>query len=247
MPDSKEPDEPKLESGDGDLPAATVVKDGKVPGDVPRTPPPGGGAKRAYKRKLSNYLLDKKLQLRYVLVVTVLSTLISGSLGYLIYQQEHRASEDLAASLAKMSADDPDQYADLQKEAVSDMRSRDEALVLKMLGVGIGLTVILSLYLVLMTHKVAGPLYKTSNHFDQMANGRLPPVWGLRKGDMLQDFFASFKEMYDATRERLGGDVASMEKLLAATKAAGVAGTGELGEELARLEAHVAARKQTLS
>jgi hypothetical protein len=246
LPSEPNDDKRTADPDAGDLPAATVVKDGKVPGDVPRTPP-AGGAKRGYKRKLSNYLLDRTLQLRYVLMVTVLSALIAGSLGYLIYQQEHRASEDLAASLAKLSAEDPDQYADLQTEAVSDMRSRDEALVLKMLGVGVGLTVILSLYLILMTHKVAGPLYKTSHHFDQMAAGRFPPVWGLRKGDMLQDFFASFKEMYDAVRGRWTADLAAQEQLLAACRAAGIDRTGALGKELDALEAHVAARKQALS
>jgi hypothetical protein len=231
---------------DGDLPAATVVKDGKVPGDVPRTPPPAG-PKRQYKRRWSNYLLDRKLQLRYVLLVTILSALIAGSLGYLIYQQEHRASEDLAASLAKMSAEDPEQYADLQKEAVSDMHARDQSLVLKMLGVGVGLTVILSLYLILMTHKVAGPLYKTSNYFDKMAVGTIGPVWGLRKGDMLQDFFASFKEMHDAVRARLTTDVATMEQLITACKAAGIDRSGAFGAELDALEAHVAERKRAIA
>ncbi len=116
-----------------------------------------------------------------------------------------------------------------------------------MVGAGLGLVVILSLYLVLMTHKVAGPLYKTSGYFDKMADGKIGPVWGLRKGDMLQDFFHSFQEMHDAVRARLQADVASMEKLLAAAKAAGIARSGELGEELDTLEAHVAARKQALS
>ncbi|HTJ46356.1 MAG TPA: hypothetical protein VL463_29830 [Kofleriaceae bacterium] len=236
MPENNDKDE---------LPSATVVKDGKVPGDVPRTPPPP--AKRAYKRRWSNYLLDKKLQLRYVLLVTILSALISGSLGYLVYQQEHRASDDIAASLAEQVKSDPATYGDLQKEAVADMKARDEALVLKMIGTGLGLAVILVLYLVVMTHKVAGPLYKVSNHFDQMAAGKLPKIWGLRKGDMLQDFFASFKEMYDANRARMTDDVAAMEKLVAACKAAGVAKSGDLSEELEALEAHVAARKQALS
>jgi hypothetical protein len=230
---------------DDELPNATVVKDGKVPGDVPR-PPPAGAAKRQYKRRWANYLLDKKLQLRYVLLVTFLSALISGSLGYLIYRQEHRASDDLAEAMAERAKADPD-FGKLQDEAVSDMRARDEALVFKMIGAGLGLAVILSLYLVLMTHKVAGPLYKTSGYFDKMADGKMGPVWGLRKGDMLQDFFDSFKEMHDAVRARLAADADAMEKLLAAAKAAGIAKSGELGEELEALEAHVAARKQALS
>jgi hypothetical protein len=230
---------------DDELPNATVVKDGKVPGDVPRTPP-AGGSKRQYKRRWANYLLDKKLQLRYVLLVTFLSALIAGSLGYLIYRQEHRASDDLAAAIADRARDAPE-FSNLQQEAVSDMRARDEALVFKMIGAGLGLAVILSLYLVLMTHKVAGPLYKTSGYFDKMAVGKMGPVWGLRKGDMLQDFFERFKEMHDTVRARLTTDAEAMDKLLAACKAAGIARTGELGEELDALEAHVAARKQALS
>ena len=237
--------EPTDKPENGDLPSATVVKDGKVPGDVPRTPPPGGG-KRQYKRRWSNYLLDKKLQLRYVLLVTLLSALIAGTLGYLIYKQEHRASEAVAGMLADAAKTDPN-YQDLEQSAPSDMSARDDALVLTMIGTGIGLAVILSLYLVLMTHKVAGPLYKTSSYFDQMAAGKLGPVWGLRKGDMLQDFFGSFKEMHDAVRSRLTADHAAIEKLVAACNAAGVARTGELGEELDALEAHAKARKQALS
>ena len=49
-------------------------------------------SKRPYRRKLSNYLLDKSLQLRYVVTVVLLSALIAGALGYLIWRQEADAS-----------------------------------------------------------------------------------------------------------------------------------------------------------
>jgi hypothetical protein len=228
---------------DPEVPAATVVKDGKVPGDVPRGTSSAPPAK--HKRHLSNYLLDKSLQLRYVLVVTILSAIIAGSLGYLIYQQENRASDVLASGLAKMSATDTD-FADLQQEATSEMGSRDQELVWKMAGVGVGLTLVLSMYLLLMTHKVAGPLYKVSRYFDEMAAGKLGPVWGLRKGDMLQDFFGSFREMHDATRGRLTDDVAALTRLSAACQAA-AAQDPALAQALADLNAHLATRTKALS
>ena len=229
---------------DPDVPAATVVTDGKVPGDVPRAPS-ADKPRGTYKRHFSNYLLDKSLQLRYVLVVTLLSAVIAGALGYLIYQQEHRASAVLASGLEKMSETDKD-FAELEQEATSEMGSRDQELVLKMVGVGVGLTVVLSLYLLLMTHKVAGPLYKVSRYFDEMAGGKIGPVWGLRKGDMLQDFFGAFREMHDATRTRLGDDATAMARLAEACRAAGV-DDAELGRALDALDAHVTARKQALS
>src|ERR1041385_4891169 len=85
-----------------DMPAATVVQDGKL-----------GAVK--YKRRLSNYLLDKSLQLRYVLLVTFLSGLISGSLGYMIYEQHPTASESLESDLAELTQNDAS-FADLQKQ-----------------------------------------------------------------------------------------------------------------------------------
>ena len=80
------------------LPKATLAADS---GPVP--------AGRPYQRRLSNYLLNKRLQLRYVGFVTILSAILSGTLGYLIWQQENQASSrfcstsDRPLSVAAMS------------------------------------------------------------------------------------------------------------------------------------------------
>ena len=205
-----------------------------------------------YKRKLSNYLLDKKLQLRYVLIVTILSGVIAGALGFMIYQQRRAASESIEKDLAALTQKDTSQDQ-FQEQIASDLASEDQALVYKMVGVGIGLVVILSLYLILMTHKVAGPLFKVSMYFERMADGRLGVVTPLRKGDMLVDFFTSFKEMHDTVRGRAQEDVAAMDKATQALRAAQNQGDyrgeahGKLTEALEALEKHVDDRKSKLT
>ena len=203
-----------------DVPSATVVQDGKLGGDVPKGERRCAGRPRTpYKRKLSNYLLDKKLQLRYVLLVTMLSGVISGSLGYLIYQQRHAASSRSSAT-SRRSPQDDKSLEDFQEQVAAGMAAEDRALVYKMVGVGIGLVVILSLYLVIMTHKVAGPLYKVSMYFDRMAEGRLGNVTrAYDEGDMLQDFFGNFREMHDAVRTRSAADVITLESAAIALRA----------------------------
>ena len=225
-----------------DVPSATVVQDGKLGGDVPKRD--GGGKPPVYKRRLSNYLLDKKLQLRYILLVTILSGIISGSLGYLIYQQRHAASAAIEGDLAAMTADDKT-YNELRQVVAAEYRAEDRALLYKMIGVGVGLVVILSLYLVIMTHKVAGPLYKVSLYFDKMAVGRLGKVTALRDGDMLQDFYGNFREMHDAVRTRLQGDVITFESAATALRAK-AAGNEKLTEALDALDKHVTQRKKNL-
>ena len=215
---------------------------------APSSPAP----RQRHKRKLSNYLLDKKLQLRYVIVVTVLSGVIAGALGFMIYQQRRAASESIEKDLAVLTQKDASQDK-FQEEIASDLQSDDQMLVYAMVGVGMGLVIILSLYLILMTHKVAGPLFKVSMYFDRMADGRLGIVTPLRKGDMLVDFFTSFKDMHDTIRERAKADVATMEKSLEALRSAQASGDyrGEakdkLTEALDAMEKHVADRKAKLT
>jgi len=220
--------------------------------DIAATAAPGGGPRPKYKRKLSNYLLDKKLQLRYVLLVTILSGVIAGALGYLIYQQKRAASESIEKDLQALTHADAAQE-DFQETVASGLESEDRALVYKMVGVGVGLVVILSLYLLIMTHKVAGPLFKVSMYFDRMAVGRLGVVTPLRQGDMLQDFYVNFKDMHDAVRARALVDHESLDKALAALREAkskadyrGEA-QSKLDEALDELEKHLTERKKNLA
>ena len=208
------------------------------------TPP---GPRPKYKRKLANYLLDKKLQLRYVVIITLLSGAIAGTLGYMIFDQQRQSTESIEDKLEELT--DKNDAATI----TSDYESEDRALVYKMIVAGSALVIILSLFLVVMTHKVAGPLYKTSIYFDRMAEGRLGNVTPLRTGDMLQDFYANFKDMHDAVRARAVADVETMEKAVQALRDARNQGDyrgeahGKLTEELDLLDKHVVARKKQLA
>ena len=68
---------------------------------TPSAGAPPAGPRVRHKRKLSNYLLDKKLQLRYVLVVTILSGIIAGVLGFMIYQQRRAGAESIDQNMAR--------------------------------------------------------------------------------------------------------------------------------------------------
>jgi nitrogen fixation/metabolism regulation signal transduction histidine kinase len=207
-----------------------------LPSPVPRS---------RHQRKLSNYLLDKKLQLRYIFLVTILSALISSALGYMIYDQRRTASESIERDLQALTQADASRQ-EFEDHVSSVLAADDQALIYKMFAVGLGLVVILSAYLVIMTHKVAGPLFKVSSYFDQMAEGRLGVVTPLRRGDMLQDFFSDFKAMHESLRTRAQGDVEVMERAVAGLRAASTAASGKLDDALSALDHHVAQRKKQL-
>jgi methyl-accepting chemotaxis protein len=212
---------------------------------------PAPAPRPKHHRKLSNYLLDKKLQLRYVLLVSILSAVIAATLGYMIYDQRRIASESIEGDLRVLTQADTSK--EFQDQVTSGLESDDQILVYKMVVVGFGLVVILSAYLVIMTHKVAGPLFKVSMYFERMAEGRLGAVTPLRRGDMLQDFFGDFKTMHESLRSRAVADVDAMDRIASALRAtrneADYRGEarGKLEEALDSLEHHVARRKNLLA
>jgi hypothetical protein len=203
--------------------------------------------RRPYRRKWSNYLLNKRLQLRYVALVTAVSAVICGALGYLIWRQELEASTQVVMGVSAFK-DLPDVQAELRQEMVDRTSTDDHDLVLRMAAVGVALMTLLFLYLVVMTHKVAGPLYKVSRYFDEMAAGRLGPVYSLRKKDMLQDFYDKFRDMHESLRDQHRLDLETMARFVAACDAAGLAGAGgALRRELDALRAHVDRRRKALA
>lgn len=217
------------------LPKATLTAD-------------SGPVTRPYRRRLSNYLLNKRLQLRYVGFVTILSAILSGTLGYLIWQQEHLASDQILASVDTLCEDDDTEAcAEFRNDLDKSLSRSDTNLVLIMAGVGMGLVVVLFLFMVVMTHKVAGPLYKISTYFNRMARGKLGPVYPLRKGDMLQDFYDKFQSMHESVRGQFQRDNDLFEGFLRACEEAGVARSGKLGDTLGTLQSHHERRTRALS
>jgi hypothetical protein len=129
---------------------------------------------------------------------------------------------------------------------MSNLQRDDQGLVLMMVLAGFGLIAVLSLYLIIMTHKVAGPLYKMGLYFDKIRDGRLPEIHDLRRGDQLRDVFSHFQDMVVAVRKRAKRDVETYEGFLGACETAGVSSAGELGHRLDELRALKKSRESAI-
>ncbi len=177
-------------------------------------PPPGQRPKRRFR----NYILDAGLQLRYVVVVTLISAAIAGTLGFL----EHRLAEHATLAIERQLAtvDFLDESA--REIILAPLRQEDRSRAALMVLVAFGLVGVLSGYLVVMTHRVAGPLHKIAGAFDVVRDGRLPPLQALRKGDHFQAFFEQFRAMEDALRDRARAEAELLDAVVDAGRLAGV-------------------------
>lgn len=81
-------------------------------------------------------------------------------------------------------------------------------IVLALLVVGIGLAGIV------VTHKVAGPIFKMKRLLREVGEGKLILKERLRKGDELQHFFETFEKMVEDLREKQKAEIAKIDEIL---------------------------------
>jgi hypothetical protein len=134
----------------------------------------------------------------------------------------HKAHE--ASRVVQVRALDPTD--ELAQELVKQFEQNDRILLVGLIAFGFLLSVVLAAYGIVLTHKVAGPLFKVAHYLDNIREGKLGVVYNLRKGDQLVDFFAHFKNAHDALRAGAEADIVLLDKAIAAL------GSGAVADEL---------------
>ncbi|MDQ3262478.1 MAG: signal protein [Myxococcota bacterium] len=151
------------------------------------------------------YVIDRGFQLKYTLLLMVLGGVTSGLFGTMMYLAHVDAQRDLPLS------------ADLRAQ----LASADTTLLMLVVAISVLMAVALGLLGVLITHRVAGPVYVMSHYITTLARGRFPVMRPLRKNDELQVFFGRFQEALETLRQKELEEAATIDRALAALRSPG--------------------------
>jgi methyl-accepting chemotaxis protein len=107
-----------------------------------------------------------------------------------------------------------DKQAELSKQAIQIEKDQ------KMLRISlvIALSVMVALIGaagIVITHKVAGPIYKMKRQMKDLAEGQMHMPHRLRKGDELVHFFETFEDTVRSLRERQAAEIKKLEEAIA--------------------------------
>jgi nitrogen fixation/metabolism regulation signal transduction histidine kinase len=180
-------------------------------------PKPTGGAPQ---RRLRNYLLDPRFQLKYTGMVVVVTVAVAAVLGYFAYKFSKGQTEILNIQIAMQSDHmDPSSVEALEGYA----KKQDQQVLLGIIGGILALALTLGITGILVTHKLVGPAYKMRMLLGEVAAGKLRIAGRLRKGDELQELFEAFSQMIDALREEQSREICELDEAIAKARSAGVA------------------------
>lgn len=166
-----------------------------------------GAQRPRYKRSVKNYLINRRFQLKWVGGILLLTVLLFSTLGTYIYQHEKHASDAIMTGLAEMYGQEG---ADIMADMVG---SSDSNVLWVLLGAGGALIVALAGMGIVLTHKVAGPIYALGRSFDNVKRGNWKSVRGVREGDEFQELAVQWSDVVNSLRAKERVEIAELEAL----------------------------------
>jgi hypothetical protein len=186
------------------------------------------GAKSEGHRR--HYLVDRGFQLKYALLMAVAGLVVAAVFGLWLHQAHAQATALLAP--------DPETRALVERS--------DRLLLVAFAVIAVLLAAALGLLGVVITHRVAGPVFVMGHYLEVLARGRFPRMRTLRRSDELKAFFRTFIGAVDDMKIREAKHTAVLEDAVQRMRAA-VARSPDLQPAIDALAAAARERRAALA
>ena len=186
------------------------------------------GSAAAYQRRV--YLVDRAFQIKYSLLLVAAGLAVALAFGLWIWQAHLQVSE--------LAAVDP---------AIRPLiEASDRNLLVIFVGIAALMAGALGLVGILITHRVAGPIFVMGHYMSVLAAGRYPRMRTLRRRDELKGFFQNFIEAVATLKQREARHAAVLEEAVERMRAAAAEAPG-LAPAIEALESAARERRQALA
>ncbi|HEU4410132.1 MAG TPA: methyl-accepting chemotaxis protein [Polyangiaceae bacterium] len=157
-------------------------------------------------------------------------------LGRAFSEEDERRAAGLRAEQARLEGEAQRLLAE------AELLAHKQQTLMTVLVAGLSLLVLfIGIAGIVITHKVAGPIYKMKRQLREVGEGVLRRPSKLRKGDELVHFFEAFEDMIERLRQRQKYEVAQVDEVIASIerRGGGTAETAEVVDHLYMLRNHM--------
>jgi hypothetical protein len=165
------------------------------------------------------FLVDRRFQLKYTMIIVLVGVAVSALLGFFIYR--------LTLENTKILMLDPE-----LQEKVSMF---DTAMIFYFVGFVVLMASFLFIWGIIITHRVAGPIFIISRFLRLIADKQVPPTRQLRKRDEFQEFFDTYTVMVNSLKQQHRDECESLTRCVAQLRAIGQEKASTVANELNKL------------
>ncbi len=158
-------------------------------------------------RKVKNLLINRRFQLKWVSLILLLTLALFGSLGGYIWEHERHSSDAIINGLSTLY--DAEEVAVMKDLFVAS----DSDVLYALMGSGAMLIVLLAGVGLVLTHKMAGPVYALRHSMDRVSEGKLYGVRGVRDGDEFQELASSWLSVVETLKSKEETEVEQIDEI----------------------------------
>ncbi len=161
------------------------------------------------------FVVDRRFQLKYTALLVAIGGIVTGLFGLMVYLSHRQLDGAVRETFGQLGVP-------LPAELELHFREAGKTLLWLVVAVTVLMAVTLGLFGILVTHRVAGPVWVISRYVSALADGRYPRMRPLRRNDELKAFFERFQHAVEALRRREAAEADRLEQILASLSASGV-------------------------
>jgi len=172
------------------------------------------------KRRIRNYLLVPRFQLKYTAMVVGVTVVVASVLGIQAYH--YSTGQTQLLTINKVEAKGGAVTEQFVRDLEEYSREADRKVAWGIAGGVLLLAIALALTGIIVTHRLVGPAYRLKVLLREVRDGRLKVEGRLRKHDELQDIFEVFQEMILSLRAAQEREIALLDAAIDRAKTAGL-------------------------
>ncbi len=156
--------------------------------------------RKPFRRK--QFLINRAFQIKYTVIIAIIGIIIAVLWGTLFY----KASKENSQQMLMLVQMDPNlsSMSDIIKDKLD---KEDNRIMFYLIAFVVAIFLSLVIWGILITHRIAGPIFIISRYIDSITDGKIPETRPLRKKDELKEFFEKFNRMLEAIKERENMDI----------------------------------------
>ncbi len=145
-------------------------------------------------------IVDPALQLKYSIIIALFGAIISLTFCSLLYFQSYETQRE-AIEVCGI-------------DAVGHFASRGAAITRYMVTATGMVSLFLIVFGIIVTHRVAGPLFVMNRYLKLLGEGKIPTTRPLRKKDELQEFYSNLLAVIESIRRQATADAKDLGTVL---------------------------------
>ena len=157
------------------------------------------------RKRRTQYLIAKSFQLRFSLFLTGVGVVVTTAVGAVLY---HVLSKTQSLLIGSGMVTSP--------QVIDFLMDQRSLFIYSLLAVFVGVTLLLMIFGIVVSHRLAGPIFALTRKMNALAQGNFNATLDLRRGDEFQDLKEKYNTLVHGLQNQVKSELIKINEIMEA-------------------------------